>query len=132
MEWYDEDRLGVPAFVSVSDNNASSPLVCPPYAEVVLGNGGGLSNGTLTELLEVPVVPEEARFRPEERRLRELGPLRWRDFCYSVSSIWAWIPEQAFHRIRLPGGELWVLRCTPREGIYELLILPSGGEGQQR
>ena len=28
-------------FVSVSDDDASSPLMCSPYSEVVLGDGGG-------------------------------------------------------------------------------------------
>ena len=40
MEGYDDDWSGAPVLMVVSDDDAASPLMCPPYSEVVLCDGG--------------------------------------------------------------------------------------------
>ena len=40
MEGYDEDRPGSPVRMVLSDDDAAAPLMCPPYSEVVLCDGG--------------------------------------------------------------------------------------------
>ena len=40
MKGYDEDRPGSPVRIVLSDDDAAAPLMCPPYSEVVLCDGG--------------------------------------------------------------------------------------------
>ena len=39
MEGYDEYRSRAPLLIFLCDDDATSPLVCPPYSKVVVGEG---------------------------------------------------------------------------------------------
>ena len=113
---------------------------------------GALSHDTFSRLcvglpcdqLDLPIIPPEHLTRPLARRLRDLGLHLWGDLTYQSSGSRAWIPVDAFHRLRLPipypsspcpqqpyvnchGGQFWALRSSPGlpGGIYEILNLPS-------
>ena len=100
--------------------------------------------GLPRDQLDLPLILAEQLIRPLARRLRDLGLHLWGDLTYQSSGSRAWIPVDAFHRLRLPisyptspcpqqpyvnchGGQFWALRSSPGVpgGIYEILNLPS-------
>ena len=61
-----------------------------------------LSSGIPMAGLDLPVIPLSEQTRATARRLRELGPLLWGDLTSGAQELRTWIPEAAFHRLRLP------------------------------